>query len=172
MNEVISCLVSRRSCKKYQKTQIDEAQLQEILTAGLYAPSGMGRQSPIFVVLQKEEDIRQLAQMNAAVRGSAGDPFYGAPTVVVVLADAKVPTCVEDGSVAICNMLNAASSLGVGACWIHRARQEFESEAGKALLQKWGIPSHYIGVGHCILGNWEGTIPQPAPRREGRILRV
>ena len=103
------------------------------------------------IVVQDKETIAQLSKMNAKVFGKEDmDPFYGAPTVVVVLADKNMPTCVEDGSLVMGNLMNAAYGLGVGSCWIHRAKEEFESEEGKALLKKWGVEGDYIGVGHCI----------------------
>ncbi len=171
MNEAIQNMLDRRSCRAFQKKQVEESALQEILQAGLYAPSGMGKQSPIFVVLQDPAEIAAVSKMNAAVMGTSGDPFYGAPTVVVVLVDSSVGTCVEDGSLAMGNLMLAASSLGVASCWIHRARQVFDSAEGKALLRKWGVPEGYIGVGNCILGYREGEKQAAAPRKENRIYR-
>ena len=130
MNEVIRSMIERRSCRKFQDRQVDEAALQEILEAGTYAASGMGRQSPILVAVQDPEQVALLSKLNAAVMGSDKDPFYGAPMVVVVLADSSVGTCVEDGSLVIGNLMLAASTLGVASCWIHRAREVFASEEG------------------------------------------
>ena len=173
MNEVIKCLVERRSCKKYLPKQVDEAALQEILLAGTYAPSGKNRQAAKILVLQKPEDIAAVERLNAAVLGNPdGRPFYGAPTVLVVLADPEVNTAVEDGSLVMGNLMNAAHSLGVASCWIHRAREVFDSEEGRALLRKWGIEGEWIGVGHCILGYPDGPLPAPKPRKEGYVVRV
>ena len=173
MNEVLKCLEERKSCRSYKPEQLKEEDLQAILRAGTYAATGMGRQSPKIVVLQKPEDIAELERMNAAVMGKAdGHPFYGAPTVCVILADAEMFTAVEDGSCVIDNMLNAAWSLGVGSCWIHRARQEFDSDEGKALLKKWGVEGNYIGVGHCILGYPTGEFRPKAERKSDYIVRV
>ena len=173
MNEVLNCLETRRSVRKYLPKQITDAELEAVLRAGIYAPSGMGRQSPKIVVLQKPEDIAQLERMNAAVLGNPeAKPFFGAPTVCVVLADASVRTCVEDGSLVIGNLMNAAHALGLGSCWIHRAREEFASEEGKALLKKWGIEGEWIGVGHCILGYPDGEPAQAKPRKSDYIVRV
>ncbi len=172
MNEVICSMIERRSCRKFQDRQVDEAALQEILKAGLYAASGMGRQSPILVAVQDPEQVALLSKLNAAVMGSDKDPFYGAPMVVVVLADSSVGTCVEDGSLVIGNLMLAASTLGVASCWIHRAREVFASEEGKRLMAQWGVPEGYIGVGHCILGYRDGEKPEPPARKPGRILRV
>ena len=172
MNEVICSMIERRSCRKFQDRQVDEAALQEILKAGLYAASGMGRQSPILVAVQDPEQVALLSKLNAAVMGSDKDPFYGAPMVVVVLADSSVGTCVEDGSLVIGNLMLAGSTLGVASCWIHRAREVFASEEGKRLMAQWGVPEGYIGVGHCILGYRDGEKPEPPARKPGRILRV
>ena len=173
MNEVLKCLEERKSCRSYKPEQLKEEDLQAILRAGTYAATGMGRQSPKIVVLQKPEDIAELERMNAAVMGKAdGHPFYGAPTVCVILADAEMFTAIEDGSCVIDNMLNAAWSLGVGSCWIHRARQEFDSDEGKALLKKWGVEGNYIGVGHCILGYPTGEYRPKAERKSDYIVRV
>lgn len=171
MNEVIQNMVERRSCRSFQNKQVEESALQDILQAGLYAANGRNKQSPILVVVQDPEEVQLLSQLNAAVMGADIDPFYGAPMAIVVLADRNVPTCVEDGSLVIGNLMNAASSLGVASCWIHRAREVFASEEGQKLLRKWDIEGDYIGVGHCILGYREGEKPEAAPRREQRIFR-
>lgn len=172
MNEVLKCLKERRSVRKYRKEQISEEQLARILEAGTYAATGMGMQSPIMVVVQDPAVIAKLSKMNAAVMGVSSDPFYGAPTVIVVLADRERGTCVEDGSLVIGNLMNAAYSVGVDSCWIHRAREVFDSEEGKALLKEWGIEGDYIGVGHCILGYRDCELPQAKPRKENYVYRV
>ena len=172
MNEVIKCLVERRSCKKYLPKQVDEAALQEILLAGTYAPSGKNRQAAKILVLQKPEDIAAVERLNAAVLGNPdGRPFYGAPTVLVVLADPEVNTAVEDGSLVMGNLMNAAHSLGVASCWIHRAREVFDSEEGRALLRKWGVTGEYIGVGHCLLGYADGPEKPASPRKSDYVVR-
>lgn len=173
MNEVIRALTERRSCKSFQSRQVEEAALREILKAGTYAANGMARQSPKILVLQKQEDICLLEKMNAAIMGNPDlRPFYGAPTVCVILADASVRTATEDGALVIGNMMAAAWSLGVGSCWIHRAKEEFASPEGKALLKKWGIEGDYIGVGHCILGYPQGEYRPAAPRKADYIVRI
>jgi nitroreductase len=152
---------------------VDEDALQAILEAGTYAATGMNRQSPVMVVVQDPEAREKLRKMNAAILGNPDtDPFYGAPTVVVVLADANVSTCLEDGSLVMGNLMNAAHSVGVDSCWIHRAKQEFATEEGKRLLREWGIEGNYIGVGHCILGYRSGDKPETKPRKENYIYRV
>jgi len=173
MNEVIKTLTERRSVRKYKKEQIQEEQLQQILEAGIYAPTGMGKQSPVIVVVQDPETIQKLSKMNASIMGVAGmDPFYGAPTVIVVLADKNVPTYIEDGALAMGNIMNAASATGVDTCWIHRAREEFASKEGMELLKKWGIEGNYAGIGHCLLGYRDCDIPKAVARKKNYIYRV
>ena len=171
MNEIIQCLKDRRSVRKYKKEQVKEEQLAQILEAGTYAPTGMGMQSPIMVVVQDAETIAKLSKLNAAVMGVNSDPFYGAPTVIVVLADQSRGTCVEDGSLVMGNMMNAAHAIGLGSCWVNRAREVFDSDEGKALLKKWGIDGNYIGVGNCILG-YADEKPEMKPRKENYVYYV
>ena len=170
--DAIECLKERRSVRAYKKEQIKDEQLNIILEAGKFAPTGMGAQSPIMIVVQDEETIKKLSKMNAAIMGVATDPFYGAPTVIVVLADPARPTYVEDGSLVMGNLMNAAYAVGVDSCWIHRAREVFASDEGKALLKKWGVEGNYVGVGHCILGYRENALPSPKPRKENYVYRV
>lgn len=172
MNEVLKCLKERRSVRKYKKEQIKESELNLILEAGTYAATGMGLQSPIMVVVQDAPTIEKLSKMNAAVMGVDSDPFYGAPTVVIVLADRTKGTCVEDGSLVMGNLMNAAYSLGVDSCWINRAKEVFDTEEGKQLLKQWGIEGEYIGIGNCILGYRDCELPQAKPRKENYIYRV
>ena len=172
MNEVLKAIRERRSVRAYRPEQIKDEELNAILEAGTYAPTGMGKQSPKIVVVQDPETIQKLSRLNAGVMGNDGDPFYGAPTVLVVLADSTRPTCVEDGSLVMGNLMNAAFSLGVDSCWIHRARETYETEEGKALLKKWGLSEDYIGIGNCILGYSDQPLPQPKPRKEGFVIRA
>ena len=173
MNEALKVLKERRSIRKYKKDQINEDQLNQILEAATYAPTGMGKQSPIMVVVQDEGTIKELSKMNAEVTGTNSDPFYGAPTVVVVLADrGSRPTYIEDGSLVMGNLMNAAYAVGVDSCWVHRAKEVFESERGKELLKKWGVEGDYVGIGHCILGYRDCEYPKAKPRKENYIVRV
>lgn len=152
MNETLQTILNRRSCRAYKPEQIKEADLEQILLAGTYAATGRGIQPVKIVVVQDPETREQLRRMNSAVMGMDTDPFYGAPTVCVVLADSEVYTWLEDGCLVLGNLMLAAEAVGAASCWIHRAREEFDSPEGKALLKKWGIPESYRGVGHCILG--------------------
>lgn len=171
MNETISNLISRRSIRSYKPDMVSDGDLQMIVDAGLNAASGMGRQPTVIVEIKDRETRDRLSGMNAKIMGSEEDPFYGAPVVFVVLADKDVPTHVYDGSLVLGNMMAAAHSLGLGSCWIHRAKEEFESEEGKELLQKWGIPGNYEGIGHLIVGY---TDQKPGKReiRPGRLVKV
>ena len=173
MKETLKDLKERRSVRAYKAEQIKDEELEQVLEAGLWAPSGMGQQPVVFVAVQDPETREQLRKMNASIMGDPDmDPFYGAPTIVVVLADTGRPTYVEDGSLAMGNLMNAAQAVGLGSCWIHRAKEEFESEEGKKLLEKWGLGENYAGVGHCALGYADGEKPVAKERREGRIIRV
>lgn len=173
MNETLQVLKTRRSCRKYLPEQIREDELDKILEAGIWAPTGMGMQSPRIIVIQDKETIAKLRKMNADIMGTDSDPFYGAPTVLVVLADKSRPTYREDGALVMGNLMNAAHAVGVSSCWIHRAKEEFESEEGKELLKKWGITGDYAGIGHCILGYAaEGGEAKAKPRKENYIVRV
>lgn len=172
MNSTLLDLKTRRSIRKFKPEQIKDEELDLILESGTYAPTGMNAQSPVMVVLQDKETISKLSKMNAAIMGTDSDPFYGAPTVVVVLADKSRRTYREDGSLVMGNLMNAAHALGIGSCWIHRAKEEFETEEGKALLKKWGVPDGYEGIGHCILGYPDGPMPEAKPRKENYIIKV
>lgn len=171
MNEVLEAIKSRRSIRSFSDRPVEKEVLDEIMKAASYAPSGMGLQSPKIVVLRDKETIEKLQTMNGAVFGRPDErTFYGAPVVAVVFADPEMSTCVEDGSLTIGMMMLAAHALGVASCWIHRAKEEFETEEGRALKKKWGIDERYIGVGHCILGYAEGDAPKAKPRKEDYII--
>lgn len=173
MKETLQDLKSRRSCRKYKVEQIKEEELENILEAGIYAPTGMGKQSPIIVAVQDKDTRDLLSKLNAGVMGSDMDPFYGAPTVLVVLADKNISTHVDDGNLVIGNLLNAAHAVGIDSCYIYRAREVFESEAGKQLLKKWGIEGEYEGIGNVILGyGLEEGRNKAHPRKEGYVVRV
>ena len=172
MNEIIKNMIDRRSCRAYKPEMIKDEELDLILKAGEWAPSGMGKQSTIMVAVQDKATVKKLSEINAKIMGTDSDPFYGAQTVIVVLADTERHTYVEDGSLVLGNMMLAASSLGIGSCWIHRAKETFESEEGKALKKEWGVPDSYAGVGNVILGYPAADIAKGAPRREGRIIKI
>ena len=173
MNDTLNTLRERRSVRSYRPEQIKPEELDAILEAGTWSPSGMGRQSAVMVVVQDRETISYLSKLNAEIMGTPGsNPFYGAPTVVVVLADPAAATWLQDGSLVMGNLMNAAWSLGVASCWINRAMETFDRPEGKDLLKKWGLPETLRGVGNCILGYAAGDIPAPKPRKDGYIVRV
>ena len=172
MNEVIKCLKERRNVRSYDGRPVPDDVLKEILEAGEYAASGMGRQATVMVAVRNKDLISDLSMMNAAVMGTNTDPFYGAGTVIIVFADSTVHTYVEDGSLVMGNLMNAAHALGVDSCWIHRAKEVFETEEGKALMKKWGIDEKYKGIGNCILGYSDKPVPEAKPRKEGRVIYV
>ncbi len=172
MNEIIQNMTERRSCRVYKEEQIKEEELTDILTAGKWAPSGKGAQSPMFVVVQDNELIKKLAKMNALVMGKDIDPFYGAPTLIIVFADSTRNTYVEDGSLAMGNMMNAAHSLGIGSCWIHRAKEVFETEEGRELMKEWKVPNTYVGIANCILGYPNYELPEGKPRKDNYVIYV
>ena len=173
MNETLKVLRERRSVRKYRPEQIKPEELDAILDAGTWAASGRGLQPSVMVVVQDRETIDYMSKFNAEILGRPGtDPFFGAPTVVVVLADPCAATWLQDGSLVMGNLMTAAWSLGIASCWINRAAEFFEMPEGKALLRKWGLPETLRGVGNGILGYADGNLPAPKPRKEGYIVRV
>lgn len=164
-------LLTRRSVRKYADRPVEDEKLDKVLTAGLYAPTGMNNQLPVLVAVRDKATRDELSRMNAAVMGTSGDPFYGAPCVIVVLSDPERMTWVEDGSLVLGNLMNAAHSLGLGSCWIHRAKECFDTPEGKELLRAWGVPENYRGVGNCILG-YAAEEPEAKPRKSGRIIKI
>lgn len=172
MNDTIKTLLSRRSIKKYKSEQVKDEDLDAVLKAGMYAPSGGNQQSALFIVVQNKETLKKIDSMNAAVRGKDVHPYHNAPTVILVLADISNVTPIEDASLALGNMFNAAASLGLGSCWVHRTKEMFESYEGKRLLKEWGIKGNYIGVGSCILGYPDGPVPEASPRKGNYIVYI
>ncbi len=172
-NEAMQNLLTRRAVRRYKSDPIPADVLDRVIEAGLYAPSGMGRQSAIILAVTDKAVRDELSRLNAGVMCGKDDPFYGAPVVLVVLASpALAGTYLEDGALVMGNLLNAAHAEGLGSCWIHRAKQVFETAEGKAILKKAGIEGEWVGIGNCILGYPAGDLPEAAPRREGRVFRL
>lgn len=171
MNETLKVLESRRSCRKFKPDMVKKEELDAIIKAGTYAATGMGKQSPIIIAVTNKELRDALSEENRKIGGwSEGfDPFYGAPVVLIVLADKNVVTYMYDGSLVMGNLMNAAESLGVGSIWIHRAKEEFESEFGKDILKKLGIEGNYEGIGHCALGYAAEPANSAAPRKANYV---
>ena len=172
MNEIIKAMEERRSIRKFKSEMPPKEQIEQIVEAGRYAANGMGKQATITVAVTNKELRDKLAKANSRIGGwDAGfDPFYGAPVILIVLADKSRFTCVEDGSLVIGNMLLAAHSLGLGSIWIHRAREEFEQPEFQTLLKQLGVEGDWVGIGHCAVGYADGEFPKPAPRKEGRVF--
>lgn len=167
-NQVLSLMQSRRSVRKYKPDMLPKDVIEQIVTAGTYAANGMGKQSAIIVAVTNKELRDRLSVMNQEIGGwkKGFDPFYGAPVVLIVLADKNWANRVYDGSLVMGNLMLAAHALGIGSCWIHRAKEEFESAEGKAILKSLGIEGEYEGIGHCVLGYPNGPLPQAAPRKK------
>ena len=169
MNTAYESLLTRRSVRKYKPEQITDAELEAVLKAGTYAPTAMGKQSPLIIAVQDEADLKRLSALNAQIMGTKSDPFYGAPTAVLVLAQSGNRNGVQDASLVLGNMFNAAHALGLGSCWINRAKETFDLPEGRELLHKWGVEGAWGGVGYCILGYPDGEAPAPAVRKEGYV---
>ena len=172
MSEVINNMKTRRSIRKYKSDMIPDDVLNRIIEAGTYAATGMGKQSPIIIAVTNKEIRDKFSKMNAEIMGVDSDPFYGAPVVLIVLADKARPTYVYDGSLVMGNLMLAAHAEGIGSCWIHRAKEEFESAEGKAFLKSLGIEGDYEGIGHCVLGYTDGEEPKAMPRKENYVYCV
>ena len=169
--ETLQAIKERRSVRAYKPDMPDKSLIEQVVEAGTWAATGMGRQSPIIVAVTNKELRDELSQMNAQVFGKPDmDPFYGAPVVLIVLADKTVPTHVYDGSLVMNNLMLAAYDLGLSSCWIHRAKEEFETERGKEILRELGIEGDYEGIGHCVLGYaTDDSAPAPKPRKENYV---
>ena len=172
MSDVLETIKSRRSIRKYKSDMVPQDKLGKIIEAGTYTATGMGKQSPIIIAVTNKELRDKLSAMNAKVMGVNSDPFYGAPVVLIVLADKSRPTYVYDGSLVMGNLMLEAEAQGIGSCWIHRAKEEFESEEGKELLKSLGIEGDYEGIGHCVLGYTDGPAPKAAPRKDSYVYYV
>ena len=172
MSETLNVLKTRRSCRAYKPDPVEDEKLNAIIEAGTYAATGMGKQSPIILIVKDKALRDKLMKMNAAIMGMEIDPFYGAPELLIVLADKAMPTYIYDGSLVMGNMMNAAADLGVASCWVHRAKEEFESEEGRAILKDLGIEGDYEGIGHLILGYAANPLPDPKPRQANYVYRA
>lgn len=174
MNDILEAMEKRRSVRKYKPDMPPHADIDRILTAGLYAASGMNRQPTKIIAVTDRKTRDELSELNRQIGGwkEGFDPFYGAPVVLIVLADKTVPTRVYDGSLVIGNLMLAADSLGYGSCWIHRAKEEFETGYGKELLKKLGIEGEWEGIGHCIIGYADGEVPEAPERKADRVYHI
>ena len=172
-NEALEVLKNRRAIRNYKPDQIREEELRAVLEAGTFAPTGMGSQGVKIVVVQKPEDIAAVNALNAGILGSPGaQPYYGAPTILLIFETDKCVTHELDGAAVCTNLLNAAYAVGLGACWIHRCKQMFETDEGKELLRKWGLDEKLTGVASVALGYADGPHPEARARKEDYIVRV
>lgn len=169
MAETLYDLTHRRAVRAYKDTPIPRELLEKVAEAGTYAPTAMGSQRACLVVVTNKEERDRIAELNRQVMDGPGDPFYGAPAVIVVFGDMTWPMGAKDGSLIMGNLLNAAQAVGLGSCWIDRAEPVFQTPEGRALMKKWGVPEGYEGVGNCILG-YADAEPQPVPRHEGYVI--
>lgn len=174
MNEVIQAMIQRRSCRKFKPDMVPMQVIEQIIQAGLYAASGKGQQDAIIVAVTDPIMRNKLADINRQIGGwpEGFDPFYGAPVVLIVLADKNYFTHVYDGSLVMGNLMLAAHTLGIASCWIHRAKEEFEMPPCKELLKSLGIEGEYEGIGHCILGYPTEELPAPPARKDKRVFYV
>lgn len=172
--EALEVLKNRRSIRKFQKTQVNQDTLDLVLQAGTYAPTANGDQQPVIVAVRNPEQVEELDRLNARVLNSEGHahPYYGAPMILFVLAPADGIAPVEDASLVAGNLMNAAYAVGLGSCWIHRAREVFETEEGKELLKKWGLPENMMGVASIAMGYPDCEMPKAAPRKKDYIVQV
>lgn len=171
MNEILEAIKERRSVRKYKSELPPKELVEQVIEAGLYAASGKGKQAVRIVAVTNKEVRDKLSEANCRIGGwqEGFDPFYGAPVVLIVLGDKDWPTSIYDGSLVMGNMMLAAHAVGLGSCWIHRAKEEFEMEEWKELLKEFGVEGEWIGIGHCVVGYPDGEIPDAAPRGENRV---
>lgn len=174
MSEVLDKIESRRSIRHYKDTAVPRELIDKIIRAGLYAASGKNRQDCIIISVTNRQMRDRIMEMNRQIGGYAADvdPFYGAPAMLIVLAKKDEPNHVYDGSLVMGNLMLAAHDLGLGSCWIHRARQEFETEEGRQILADLGIEGEWEGIGHCALGYIDGENPAPLPRKPNRVFYI
>lgn len=171
-NKTLELMQTRRSVRGFKPDPVPEEILDQIVEAGTWAATGRNRQSPVIIKVTNRELLRKLSKLNGEIMGTDSDPFYGAPAVLIVLADKTVPTYLYDGSLVMGNLMLAAHSLGIGSCWIHRAKEEFQLPEGKEILKSLGIEGDYEGIGHCVLGYAEGEYPHTKPRKENWVYTI
>lgn len=172
MNETLHVLETRRSCRAFKPDMITDEELSAVIKAGTFAATGMGKQSPTIIAVTNKEMRDKISKKNAEIMGADMDPFYGAPVILIVLANKDIVTYKYDGSLCMGNLLNAAESLGLGSIWIHRAKEEFESDFGKEILKELGIEGNYEGIGHCALGYKAAPCNDAAPRKDNYVYYI
>lgn len=174
MNSTIKDMLERRSCRNFKPDMVPKELIDQIIEAGLYSASGMGKQGTRIIAVTNKELRDKLSLENKTIMGQTGeyDPFYGGPVVLIVLADKSVPTSIYDGSLVMGNLMLAAHSLDLGSIWVHRAKEEFEMDCYKKLLAELGCEGEFEGIGHCVIGYVNGELPEAAPRKEDHVFYV
>ena len=174
MNEILNAMINRRSVRAFRPDLPEKAMIEEIINAGLYAPSGMGRQAVNIIAVTRKDLRDRISEVNREIFGQKEgfDPFYGAPVILLVIARKDVSTRVYDGSLVMGNLMLGAYSLGLGSIWIHRAKEELERQEFKDLLKELGIEGEWEGIGHCAIGYPAGELPSPAERKDNRVYWV
>ena len=172
MNEIIKAMKERRSVRSFKPDMPSKTDIEQIAEAGLYAANGRGKQAAMIIAVTNKELRDRISDMNRRIGGwdEGFDPFYGAPVILIVLADKSCGTYIYDGSLVMGNLMLAAHSLGLGSIWIHRAKEEFDTDEYKALLRELGVEGEWEGIGHCAVGYAAGELPAAAPRRDGRLV--
>lgn len=172
--DVFQAILTRRSIKKYKSDPVEKELIEKIVQAGTYAPTGRNLQSPIILAVTNKEIRDELMRINAEILGApvGTDPFYNAPVVLVVLAEKGRSTHVYDGALVMQNMMLSAHALGLGSCWVHRAKETFERPEGKAILEKLGIQGEYEGIGNCLIGYPDCEYPKARERKENWVYYV
>ena len=172
-NEFLKVLKKRKSVRSFNSEKMPSREMiNQIIEAGTYAPTGRGKQSPVIVAVTNKKMRDRLSKVNAEILGTSSDPFYGAPVVLIVLADKDIPTYIYDGSLVMGNRMNAAHALGLGSCWIHRAKEEFEMPEWKTMLKEWGVEGNYEGIGHCVIGYSAEKETSRKPRKSDYVHYV
>lgn len=181
-NLVLEALKNRRSIRKYRPEQITDEELTAVLEAGTYAPTGHNKQDLWIVAVQNKEIMQQLIRMNAAIMGEGvghvgtnPNPYYDAPTIVLVFGSpiSENPNTIQNGSLILGNMMNAAYAIGLGSCWINREIEMFKTQEGKELIKKFGLPENVMGIGAISLGYPVKNPSKALPRKENyyRIIK-
>ncbi|MBQ8002740.1 MAG: nitroreductase [Clostridia bacterium] len=168
----MKAMIERRNCKSFKSDMLPKEAIEKVIEAGLWAANGRGLQTPVIIAVTDKETRDKLSKLNAAVMGAESDPFYNAPVVLVVLAPAEHPNRVYDGSLVMGNMMLAAHSLGIGSCWIHRAKEVMATNEGREILAKLGMEGEWEGIGNCVLGMPEGNLKEAQPRKESRVFWI
>ena len=174
MNAILENMKTRRSIRKFKPDAVPQEMLDQIIEAGIFAASARNGQSAIVIQVTEPALRNKIADMNREIGGweKGFDPFYGAPAMLIVLAKTECAQRVHDGSLVMGNLMLAAHALGLGSCWIHRAKEEFESDWGREFLKSLGIDEAYEGIGHCALGYIDGASPEPPARKPNRVFYV